>query len=109
MKRCQAYLRSLNHHTEFGQETIEDVRSLVRLLNAIYSLNYRVTLMGRLGKDNPRSHLYKDLVKSYRYIHHDDAAYCDVYIQKSKHTKKDIVSKSDVMYMIRNRLTCISK
>ena len=74
-----------------GLDRIEAAREVIRALNKSLATSgshkrYRVTVRGRLGKDNPNAHHYRRGGKHYRYssidIRAEHSTHFDVYVQR---------------------------
>lgn len=78
MRTSTNYVATLDPNSTFDMEKLQIIRNTIKTLNKFNTNKFKVSIKGRLGKNNPNAFKYKN--KRVVTIKQEDAARYDVYI-----------------------------
>jgi hypothetical protein len=84
MRHSESYVVTIQRNDLDHAELLNSLKLIAAISSKISDFNYRVQIVGRLGKNNPNAEKYKKNVyrcyRPYSKIRVADAAYFDVYV-----------------------------
>lgn len=80
--RSKQYVFTVDPSNIKQREIFDELRLIVQIYNRVEGTKFRLKRLGRLGKNNPATLLYRNRVdgRSYQGIRVADAGYFDIYI-----------------------------
>lgn len=86
MKRSDSYVATIDRNNFDHAELLHELKLITKIFNKHSNFNFRVQIVGRLGKNNPNASKYKNnfyhCYRPYSKIRVADASRFDIYVYR---------------------------